>query len=88
MHRLLSLWLTLLGAFWLARAAVSALLFERAADTAPGAFALLVAVPLVQAALLGWLTREPPQPPPEEPSFDPAEGVVTSQAGSPSENGP
>jgi hypothetical protein len=59
MKRLLTLWLTLLGAFWLTRAAVSALLFERIADRGGEALFLLVAVPLLQAALVGWLTRPP-----------------------------
>lgn len=59
MRRLLTLWLTLLGTFWLTRAAVSALLFERIADRGGEALLLLITVPLLQAALVGWLTRPP-----------------------------
>jgi hypothetical protein len=62
MKRHLTLWLTLLGAFWLTRAAVSALLFQRIADRGGEAWFLLIAVPLLQAVLVGWLTR-PPEPP-------------------------
>ncbi|HEV2855003.1 MAG TPA: hypothetical protein VHC97_19580 [Thermoanaerobaculia bacterium] len=62
MKRLLTLWLTLLGAFWLTRAAVSALLFQRIADRGGEAWVLLIAVPLLQAALVGWLTRPPKTP--------------------------
>lgn len=56
MQRFLTFWLTLLGAGWLTRSAVSALLFERAGG---GSVVLLqvFAVPLVQAALLTWTTR-------------------------------
>lgn len=60
MQRFLTLWLTLLAAGWLTRAAVSAVLFERAA----GGPALLIegfAVAFLQAALLTWATR--PRPP-------------------------
>lgn len=57
MKRLFTLWLTLLGAFWLTRAVVSALLFQSVADRRGGALFLLVAVPLLQTALVGWLTR-------------------------------
>ena len=56
MQRFLTLWLTLLAAGWLTRAAVSAVLFERAA----GGSAVLVevfAVALAQAGLLTWATR-------------------------------
>jgi len=82
MKRLLTLWLTLLGAFWLTRAAVSALLFQRAADHEAGALLLLTAVPLLQAAAVGWLTR--PHSGGEtasEPAFDPAEGVGVGDPG-------
>lgn len=58
MTRLLTLWLTLLAAFWFTREAASALLFERVAQ-GPGAWAELLIVPALQAALLGWLTRAP-----------------------------
>ena len=57
MKRLLTLWLTLLGAFWLTRAVVSALLFQRAADRGGEALFLLIAVPILQTVLVGWLTR-------------------------------
>ena len=57
MRRLLTLWLTLLGAAWLTRAAVSALLFQRA-GLGPGTLLLTAAVALLQAALLAWLTRD------------------------------
>lgn len=62
MKRLLTLWLTLLGAFWLTRAAASALIFERIADQGGEALFLLIAVPLLQTLAVGWLTR-PPEPP-------------------------
>jgi len=55
-QRFLTLWLTLLAAGWLTRAAVSALLFERA----DGGLAVLIevfAVALLQAGLLTWATR-------------------------------
>ncbi len=57
MKRLLTLWLILLGAFWLTRAVISALLFQRVADRESEALFLLVAIPILQAALVGWLTR-------------------------------
>jgi hypothetical protein len=56
MQRFLTLWLTLLGAGWLTRAAVSALLFERAGN-GPAMLLQVFAVPLLQAALLAWATR-------------------------------
>jgi hypothetical protein len=56
MKRLLALWLTLLAAFWLTRTAVSALLFERA-DRGYGTLVELVAIPVLQTAFVGWLTR-------------------------------
>jgi hypothetical protein len=58
MTRLLTLWLTLLAAFWLTREAVSALLFQRV-DQGPAAWAELLIVPALQTAVLGWLTRAP-----------------------------
>ena len=61
MKRLLTLWLTLLGAFWLTRAVVSALFFQSVADRGGKALFLLIAVPILQTALVGWLTR--PKPP-------------------------
>lgn len=57
MKRFLTLWLILLGAFWLTRAVVSALLFQRVADRGGEALFLLIAVPLLQTFLVGWLTR-------------------------------
>jgi hypothetical protein len=57
MKRFLTLWLILLGAFWLTRALVSALLFQSVADQGGGALFLLIAVPILQTALVGWLTR-------------------------------
>jgi hypothetical protein len=56
MQRFLTFWLTLLAAGWLARAAVSALLFARA-DGGPGVLFQVFAVPLLQAGLLAWATR-------------------------------
>jgi hypothetical protein len=67
--RLLTLWLTLLGAFWLTRAVVSALLFQRVADRGGEALFLLIAVPLLQTALVGWLTR-PARPKRSTPEGD------------------
>jgi hypothetical protein len=56
--RLLALWLTLLGAFWLTREVTSALLFQRV-DQSPEALAELLIVPALQAAVIAWLTRKP-----------------------------
>jgi hypothetical protein len=56
MSRLLALWLTLLAAFWLTRAASSALLFGTAGH-GPGEVFQLVAVPALQALLVAWATR-------------------------------
>ncbi|HEV7505105.1 MAG TPA: hypothetical protein VGS07_09355 [Thermoanaerobaculia bacterium] len=56
MQRFLTLWLTLVGAGWLTRAAVSAMLFERAGG-GPAVLLQVFAVPLIQAALLTWATR-------------------------------
>ncbi len=58
MSRLLALWLTLLAAFWLTRAASSALLFG-SAGRGPGEMVQLVAVPALQALLVAWATRRP-----------------------------
>lgn len=58
MSRLLALWLTLLAAFWLTRAAASALLFESAGRGYGEAFQL-VTVPALQALLVAWATRRP-----------------------------
>jgi hypothetical protein len=56
MQRFLTLWLTLLAAGWLTRAAVSALLFERTGGGL-AVVAEVFAVPLLQAGLLTWATR-------------------------------
>ncbi len=56
MQRFLTFWLTLIAAGWLTRAAVSAVLFERA-QAGPGVLLQVFAVPLAQAALLTWATR-------------------------------
>jgi hypothetical protein len=58
MSRLLALWLTLLAAFWLARAASSALLFGTV-DRGYGEAFQLVMVPALQALLVAWATRRP-----------------------------
>jgi hypothetical protein len=58
MSRLLALWLTLLAAFWLTRAASSALLFG-VVDRGYGEAFQLVAVPALQALLVAWATRRP-----------------------------
>ena len=64
-RQFLTLWLTLVAALWLTQAAVSALLFERAA-TGTSALLEVLAVSLLQAAALAWATRQPPPPPVEE----------------------
>jgi hypothetical protein len=76
MQRFLTLWLTLLGAFWLTRAAVSALLFQRA-DAGPATLLQVLAVPLLQAALLAW-TTQPPDPLSED-GFDPVAGAAPGE---------
>jgi hypothetical protein len=58
MSRLLALWLTLLAAFWLTRAASSALLFG-AVDRGYGEAIQLAMVPVLQALLVAWATRRP-----------------------------
>lgn len=58
MKRLLILWLTLLGSFWLTRALVSALLFQHA-DRGAEAIVPVVVIPLLQALAVGWVTRPP-----------------------------
>ena len=58
MKRLLILWLTLFPAFWLARTAVSALLWQRI-DPGYPAFFQLVTIPLLQTLAIGWVTRGP-----------------------------
>lgn len=61
MRRLLQLWLALLSAYWLTSAVTSSLLLGRV-DTGPPALLELVAIPALQAALLGWITRQPGAP--------------------------
>lgn len=56
MVRLLKIWLTLLAAYWLGRAAVSLLLFETADRGLPG-LVEVAAVPALQTALIAWLSR-------------------------------
>src|SRR4030095_5307160 len=58
MKRLLALWLTLLGAFWLTRELTSALLFQRV-DQGPATWAELLIVPAGQTAVVGWHVRGP-----------------------------
>jgi len=59
MRRFLWIWLTLLGAYWAARAAVAALVFQR---VELGVASLLPAavVPALQAAAVWWATRPAP----------------------------
>jgi len=71
MKRILTLWLTFLAAFWFTRTAVSALLVERV-DHGFAAVFQLAAIPLVQALVIAWATREPGPGPAEEEGFDPA----------------
>jgi hypothetical protein len=56
MRRLLAIWLTLLGAFWLTRELASALLLGRVEEGAGGLAELLI-VPALQTAVIAWLTR-------------------------------
>lgn len=58
MRRFLTLWLTLLAAFWLTRTLVSAFLFGHAGLGREAVWSLLV-VPPLQTAVLLWLTRAP-----------------------------
>lgn len=57
MKRILALWLTLFGAFWLTRELASALLFQRL-DQGYGSLAELLLVPALQTAVVAWVTRE------------------------------
>jgi len=57
MKRLLALWLTLLGAFWLTREAASAFFFERL-DRGLEPWVELLIVPALQTAVIAWLTRD------------------------------
>lgn len=56
MRRVVKLWLALLGAYWLTRAGVSALLFGRVDQGYP-ALVELLAIPAVQALALAWASR-------------------------------
>jgi hypothetical protein len=56
MRRFLAVWLTLLAAYWLTGALVSAVLFERVTWDA-AAIGRLVGIPLLQAGLVTWLGR-------------------------------
>jgi hypothetical protein len=58
MRRVVNLWLALLGAYWLTRAGVSSLLFERVDHGYPELLDLL-AIPALQAVALAWATRQP-----------------------------
>jgi hypothetical protein len=62
MRRLLALWLTLLGAYWAARAGV-AFAFGRA-EVGHLAHLRLLLIPLLQAAVVLWATKEPREPEP------------------------
>jgi hypothetical protein len=58
MRRVVSLWLALLAAYWLMRAAASSLLFGRVDQGYP-ALVELLAIPALQAMALAWATRQP-----------------------------
>jgi hypothetical protein len=74
MRRILTLWLTFLAAFWFTRTAVSALLWERV-DNGFAALLQLATIPLLQALVIAWATREPGSgQPSEKDDFDPAGG--------------
>lgn len=64
MKRLVILWLTLLGSFWLTRAVVSALFFQHV-DRGAEVFVPLLVIPLLQTLAVGWVTRPPGETPPE-----------------------
>jgi len=57
MRRLVSLWLTLLAAYWLTRAGASSLFFGRVDQGYP-ALVELLAIPALQALALAWATRQ------------------------------
>jgi len=57
MRRLVSLWLTLLAAYWLTRAGASSLFFGRVEQGYP-ALVELLAIPALQALALAWATRQ------------------------------
>jgi len=58
MRRVVNLWLALLAAYWLTRAAASSLLFGRV-DRGFPALVDLLAIPALQALALAWATRQP-----------------------------
>ncbi|HYL04422.1 MAG TPA: hypothetical protein VE075_00175 [Thermoanaerobaculia bacterium] len=58
MRRVVNLWLALLAAYWLVRAAASSLLFGRVDHGYP-ALVELLAIPALQAIALAWATRQP-----------------------------
>ncbi|MEP7011011.1 MAG: hypothetical protein ABJC13_11870 [Acidobacteriota bacterium] len=58
MRRLLYLWLALLGAYWAATATLSTIALGRI-DQGEISILAMVAIPIVQALALGWLTRAP-----------------------------
>jgi hypothetical protein len=62
LRHVLALWLTLLGAYWAARAAVLALVFQEG-DVGPAAVLRLALIPLLQTAAVAWVTRDRPEPP-------------------------
>jgi hypothetical protein len=57
MRRVVNLWLALLAAYWLIRAAASSLLFGRVDQGYP-ALVELLAIPALQAIVLAWATRQ------------------------------
>jgi len=57
MKRVVNLWLALLAAYWLIRAAASSLLFGRVDNGYP-ALVELLAIPALQAMALAWATRQ------------------------------
>lgn len=63
MRRFLTVWLTLLAAYWLTGALVSAALFQRLTWDAE-AVGRLVGIPLLQAGLVTWLGRKRGKPGP------------------------
>ena len=69
MKRLVILWLTLLGSFWLTRAVVSALLFQHV-DRGAEAFIPLLVIPLLQTLAVGWATRPPGESSPDSERAD------------------
>jgi len=62
-RRLLALWLTLLGADWLAGTVVTAMTSGRV-DSGPQELARLALVPVLQTAVIAWVTRRGRRDPP------------------------